>query len=614
MLNSKPSKHLIKISQALHQSCGVPLAVFGPDSKRVVTRGRIKTDLKWLCSLLGNPRIPERHQVPDGLILIEPDRKMGIFFQSRGFKLKDDHYNYIVNHWPVLLNYFYNIRALPEPATNYEINIKKELKQWIPFKQCLICTVDEMGNFLTVRGKNTSISPAIETRFKNTVAKIMTKESPSSGLFPAGFSGFRKESYFLSFPSGHNRSRRMVFTRSAPFSPKESRLAMTLQHTSARRHHNRFPEILAFCETMFNALLCQNNPNQLFSIIFSKLEEILPVNLLSLFWPDPEKPDSEWKHVTQGDPASGHALFNTIMEETRARRHESARHGFLDRVFHGESSPQTLHPCMELLPGNVSVSQLYSMTLSIDKKPLGLLFLGLPDKQSSLIIQPHDYQRLADILPRILKASEYDARREMHFLEISDAYTRLLQDSSALRYTNRELEQSLYLNNLTANYMDMILQFFQRTHLVEPGEQYLRTFFRFMRNVTGCPFCGIAVPRDGTILLTYKNEDQDPVQRQFPEIDSGIYHDLLFSPEPRYWTEDQPRDYLLPSGHPNMFNSYFIPFMDAETNEGTLVLANHPGGTIDISIREIALKIVSLFNDKLIASTQQQSDSTEGAP
>jgi len=614
MLTSKPSKHLINISRVLHQSCGVPLAVFGPDSDRVVTRGRINTDLKWLCSLLGNSRVPERHQIPDGLILIEPNRKMGIFFQSRGFNLKADHYNYIVNHWPALLNYFYNTRPVPEPATDYEISMKKELKHWIPFKRCLICTLDEMGNFLAVHGEKSSISPAIDTRFKRTILRIMNKDSVSIGLFPSGLLGFRQESYFMSFPSSHDRSRHMVFTRPSPFSLKESKLAMNLQQTSADRRHNRFPEILAFCETMFNALLCQNNPNQLFSIIFSKLEEILPVNLLSLFWPAPENPVADWKHVTWGDTPSGKKLFDTIMKENRARKLESPNHEFLDLVFHGENPPQTLHPCTKLLPENAAVSQLYSMTLSIDKKPLGLLFLGLPDGQSSLTIQPHDYQRLADILSRILKASEYDARREMHFLEISDAYTKLLQDSSALRYTNRELEQSLYLNNLTANYMDMILQFFQRTHLVEPGSAYLRTFFRFIRNITGCPFCGIAVPLDGTILLTYKNEDQDPVQRQFPEIDSGIYHDLLFSPEPRYWTEDQPRDYLLPSGHPNMFNSYFIPFMDSETNEGTLVLANHPGGTIDISIREIALKIVALFNDKLIASTQQQSDSPEVTP
>lgn len=363
-------------------------------------------------------------------------------------------------------------------------------------------------------------------------------------------------------------------------------------------------EALLFCDLVFDSLLHQNNPQQLLSIVFVKLRQLLNIDLFCLLWPITRNGVPEWEHAGLGEKTIRLSLLEKL-DEKRSQKEPSPfspHTSFYDFAFSNAETPYTVIPCKQLLPKASSIKHLHYIQLNEEEKPFGYLFLGTEKSNNALSGNKTQWRKLGKRLLNIVKASIFDSQREERFLQVSIAYSQLLDDYAEMGEAHRALEKEIQRFSPMEGMMNSAFHLIKKLRDMKPGHAYMSDFFYAIKKMTTCELACFAFLNEGSFQLIYQNEESDIVKLEFSELDGGIYHDVIFSDIPHYWDGVLPREFLLPSGHPNISDSLFIPVRDIDDNEGVFMLANSQTEEMTLHIQTLVTSLLRLEADHLIQS------------
>ena len=597
---SRSNQSMSEILTSLSILLGLPVAAFDSSGDHLITAGSLNEDIKWLRSHLTNQKVKSRHLFPNGILLISENRKMGVFFEKKGLNLATQVIHHLEFHWKAIEHYLFHDESSEVAGPDRkEQTLDKQVRQWVPQSNLWIMAPDSMGNIVLRSRKKHRLVARHNIEKQRFAKRLLNRKGTCAGKIPAGFVPDKRATHYLclnGFRSEQNRS--LVFVKEGPFSKKERQLAEHLRQSVAWEAAHGLERANQFCLTLFNCLLHQNNSKQLLSFIFSKFAGLLPFDAFGLIWLDPTTEKVDWCSHGAVDSWSdsleslGTSLIQEIgpVQKIALAKLKSGVAVFSLKAWQPNSSTDLL--CLPLLD---------------EDRLLGFVLLGqditagqdIEFNSPSSEEQP-EWHQLAKTLTRLLKSSIYDSQRESRFLEIGDAYTQLLEDYSELKSSSQLLETRVDDLRIGNGHVTQVFRYLKSRSLQVDPEAMLNAFFRLARSVSSFELVGIALPVEGRIDLFWSSEDEMLSTMAFSEMEGGVYHDLLFTREPLYWDGSWPRKFLLPSGHPMVHNSFFIPFETTQGQDAILMLANHLSGLLHGGVKSLMIEVLQLEGDRII--------------
>jgi hypothetical protein len=173
-----------------------------------------------------------------------------------------------------------------------------------------------------------------------------------------------------------------------------------------------------------------------------------------------------------------------------------------------------------------------------------------------------------------LSALLYEQERERNFLELSQHHEQMIEAyhglSQLVADQQRRLEQSLKQHQ----WQRLSWQVLMRHSGIRDEHKIIESFCRVFAQFFSSSSLVLVVNRMGQFQGVVFRLEEGFETLDFAELDSGIYHDILFDGRHAWWDGEGTRPFLLPSGHPRMSNGFFIPIRDQKGLEGVLCAAN----------------------------------------
>ena len=605
-MKHKPQSSLYDITKSLSESCQVPVAAFNSIGDVEITIGKINEDMDWLRSHLVNPKIKLHHSFPNGYLLMSETRKLGFFFEGQRYVLPSHLRHILELNWKTLEHFIIQNESHEIEAPSLkELECSQKLKHWINWSHFFVYSQDSMRNTVFRNTRMHFLVPRFQKRTERWLKRLHGTEKAVSGKVPENLLDLKAPVFYLSLPGFNTATHRnMLFIKNKPFSAKEEKLAMDIRMALMQAHETQLSSSIHFCKILFNSFLCQNNPQQLFSIIFKRLKELLPFDFLALIWKEKREGRAFWKKAGVGNQSLLSNLVDTLNSKDSDTQHEISH--FLSEAFSKPLEGSTFIPWQPILPPGSDLKHLFGIPMIDEGRHFGFLLLGREtvfDPEGEMFSnQSESWQTLTDCLMKILKSADYESQRENRFLEINEAYSTLLKNYTVLNQDSKILELEIEKYQLASGNIDQVFRFLDSASNLTPGPGFLNSIFRFLTSLTGFDLAGLAIPNDGKVILDFSRESGILDRLEFNELDGGIYHDLMFSREDHYWDGSGPRHFLLPSGHPSIENSFFIPFLDNQGNEGVVVLANHSTGILHKGAKTTAKKVIQFESRRLLHS------------
>ncbi len=587
--------------RAYFEATEIPLVLLEKGSDHSVQFGAVTEDPVWLQTHFTNVKIEHSHLFPNGTLIMNPKRSLGIFFEHKDRPLAPSILRSLSSNWRLIETYFKNQKSMSKNSiSEKERAFSNRVKQWVQFRQFYSVECDAMGNSLFYGKQGPVLIASISNEFNRFVFRIRKADKLISGKLPAGFP--LRDTHYLLLPGFKGRhSRQLLFTKQRPFTKKDRQMMVDLYRLASIDPEQPMQEAVEYVDLIFNSLVHQNNPKQLLVQVFQKLRQLLHVDFFLLAWPSFQSRLTRWESSGLGDQALRMTISERLEEDGGKGQSEKYMgfSGFLEFAYSESIIPNQIYPCQPLIPELCSVKELFFMQLAMDDRPLGLFFMGTHEQNDIFIDKQEHWEKLGKFLHHLLKTATYDCQREERFLEIGHAYTKLLEDYSKLGETSRIQEEQLMVFNTLDTTINAVFKMFSKIKTMSPGSGYLDQLFHYVKSVTGASLVCLTYLNHGEFQFIYQSEGPQFKRLQFLELNGGCYHDVIFSGMPIYWDGSGQRPFLLPSGHPVLNSAYIVPISNFEGDEGVFVVGNTVDGDMNRVLRNLIQQIVTLECDAL---------------
>ncbi|MCB1043589.1 MAG: hypothetical protein KDC35_11640 [Acidobacteria bacterium] len=188
--------------------------------------------------------------------------------------------------------------------------------------------------------------------------------------------------------------------------------------------------------------------------------------------------------------------------------------------------------------------------------------------------RPDMAHRLSAELASLFQKSRLEDKREARFMSASTEMKRLQETNAALQADLRSQDQKLNSLNAVHDRYQQLFAMLKTLQLVERDRHYFSKMLDFVRTFTKAQTATLCFSEISGMRLMYLIKERPLTTVTFSELDSGIYHDTLFSGTTFVWTGTVQRRFELPGGHPRVRNCMAVPF-DWIDIQGVLLSANH---------------------------------------